>query len=481
MRSLDLVGTRKWFFLFSGALVVASLVLLAIPPTLRPGIEFTAGTTTLVRFEREVDQSALRAAYAELGHPEARIQSTGPREYLIRTSELRVPDSALIEVNPTAPPDEGPTAELGTVLLGAEGASGEIALRVFNFAVCDFGSEIERFNAGTEAVVFDEVHEADCVTDVEDAPAETDEAEDTEAAGESADDQPEPTGTPEAATDEAAEDPEPQDDGELLAYRVQVGGPEGATGFVAPGDTHAFLAPGEGRPEPEAPAEDLGERGEIEDALGKQFGRFEVLEFAAVSAVVSTQAVRNATIAVAVAAVFIMAYIIFAFSSVPRPVRYASAAIVALAHDTIIVLGAFSLFGKVFETEINLMFVTGLLTIIGFSVHDTIVIFDRVRENVRIAPQARFADNVNAALVQTLGRSLNTSITLVFTILALLWLGGSTIQSFLVVLLVGVIAGAYSSIGIAAQVLVAWDQGDFSRLLGRFRRGDESSEEAAAT
>jgi preprotein translocase subunit SecF len=490
MRSLDLVGTRKWFFLFSGALVVASLVLLTIPPTLRPGIEFTAGTTTLVRFEREVDQAALRAAYADLGHPEARIQSTGPREYLIRTSELRVPDSALIEVNPTATPDEGPTAELGTVLLGAEGAQGEIALRVFNFAVCDFGSEIERFDAGTEAIVFDEVHEADCVTDIENA-AETD---GTESSEDAADDEPEPTATPETATDEsegttpsddatdeATEDGQPEDDGELLAYRVQVGGAEGATGFVAPGDTHAFLAPGEGRPEPEAPAEDLGERGEIEDALGKQFGRFEVLEFASVSAVVSTQAVRNATIAVAVAAVFIMAYIIFAFSSVPRPVRYASAAIVALAHDTIIVLGAFSLFGKVFETEINLMFVTGLLTIIGFSVHDTIVIFDRVRENVRIAPQARFADNVNAALVQTLGRSLNTSITLVFTILALLWLGGSTIQSFLVVLLVGVIAGAYSSIGIAAQVLVAWDQGDFSRLLGRFRRGGESSEEPAAT
>ena len=288
---------------------------------------------------------------------------------------------------------------------------------------------------------------------------------------------PNATETPDATTEE-----EPtEDEGELLAYRVQVGGADGTTGFVAPADTHGFLAPGEGRAEPETPAEDLGERGEIESALAKQFGRFEVLEFAAVSAVVSTQAVRNATIAVAVAAVFIMAYIVFAFSSVPRPMRYASAAIVALAHDTIIVLGAFSLFGKVFEMEINLMFVTGLLTVIGFSVHDTIVIFDRVRENVRIAPQARFADSVNAALVQTLGRSLNTSITLVLTILALLWLGGSTIQPFLIVLLVGVIAGAYSSIAIAAQVLVAWDEGDFSRLLGRFRRGGESGEEPAAT
>ncbi|MXZ63305.1 MAG: hypothetical protein F4Y98_06855, partial [Chloroflexi bacterium] len=132
MRTLDLVGTRKWFFLFSGTLVVASLVLLAIPPTLRPGIEFTAGTTTLVRFERDVSQAALRTAYADLGHPKARIQSTGDREYLIRTSELRVPDNALIEVNPTPTPDDGPTAERGTGLLGADGAAGEVALRVFN-------------------------------------------------------------------------------------------------------------------------------------------------------------------------------------------------------------------------------------------------------------------------------------------------------------------------------------------------------------
>ena len=229
------------------------------------------------------------------------------------------------------------------------------------------------------------------------------------------------------------------------------------------------------RAAPETPAEDLGERGEIEDTLGKQFGRFEVLEFASVSAVVSKQAVRNAAVAVVIASLFIMGYIVFAFSSMPHPFRYAMAAIIALLHDVAIVLGAFSLFGKLFGIEINLMFVTGLLTIIGFSVHDTIVIFDRVRENVQRAPTAPLAENVNAALVQTLGRSLNTSITLLFTILALLWLGGSTIEAFLLVLLVGVIAGAYSSIAIAAQVLVAWEEGDLGRLLARFRRGRAAS------
>ena len=314
---------------------------------------------------------------------------------------------------------------------------------------------------GTEAVVFAEIR--GCDTPAEGAELGADE-----------DATPEPTATPEPADDEE------------LVYRVQVGGGGGVTGFIAAADTHDFRLPGAGEGEgadgaSDPAADDLGERGEIEQALEARFGPFEVLEFASVSAVVSKQAVRNASVAVVVAALFIMGYVVFAFSSVPRPFRYAAAAIIALAHDVIIVLGAFSLFGKLFGTEINLMFVTGLLTIIGFSVHDTIVVFDRIRENVRLAPTARFAENVNAALIQTLGRSLNTSVTLLFTILALLWLGGTTIQAFLLVLLVGVVAGAYSSIAIAAQVLVAWEEGDVPRLFARFRRRRTAEEEAIAT
>ena len=503
MRSFDLVSLRKWFFLFSGVLVVVSLVLLAIPPTLKPGIEFTAGTTTLVRFQRPVDQADLRAAYADLGHAEARLQSTGQNEYLIRTSELRVPNTALIEVVPSGPPIGvgQPTAEIGTALLGAEGAAGEIALRVFQFGeICDFGDEIASFPAGTEAVVFAEIRGCDTPADGTEVGAD-----DQATPGDAVDDAtPEPTAddaTPEPAADAPAGDDDDADadadadaddadaddadaDADELVYRVQVGGASGVTGFIAAADTHGFRAPGEGEGEGAETGDpagvDLGERGEIEEALEAQFGPFEVLEFASVSAVVSKQAVRNASVAVVVAALFIMGYVVFAFSSVPRPFRYAVAAIVALAHDVIIVLGAFSLFGKLFGTEINLMFVTGLLTIIGFSVHDTIVIFDRVRENVRLAPTARSAENVNAALIQTLARSINTSVTLLLTVLALLWLGGTTIQAFLLVLLVGVVAGAYSSIAIAAQVLVAWDEGDVPRLFDRFRRRS-AEEEATAT
>jgi preprotein translocase subunit SecF len=256
------------------------------------------------------------------------------------------------------------------------------------------------------------------------------------------------------------------------------------TGFIAAGDTNNFkqaaVTPTPGATAtptatvaPTAAAtpraQSPGERGDIETALQKRFGDFEVLEFSTVTPVVSSAGVRNASAAVAIAALFIMGYIAFAFASVPRPARYAACAIIATLHDVIIVLGAFSLFGKLFGVEVNLMFITGLLTVIGFSVHDTIVVFDRIRENVRLAPSAPLTENVNAALVQTLGRSLNTSTTVLLTVVAMLLLGGNSIREFLLVLLVGIISGTYSSVGVAAQLLVSWEEGDFARLLGRRR------------
>lgn len=448
MRDVDLVSIRQRFFIVSLALIVFSLVLLAIPPTLRPGIEFTAGTTTLLRFEGDVSQSNLRNIYAELGHDEARIQSTGDQgEFLIRTSELHVPDSALIEVVPVAP--DSSVIDFGYVYLGAEGTEGEVSLRAFHFGdTCDFGIEIAAVPVGTEARVFEQVYGCTVITPKDDVSA---------------------------LLKAPADSSDRKSDG-IVAYRVQAvvdSTQDIVTGFIAPSDTYGLLPSENDDSSVGSSSEgvDLGERGVIESELEARLGAFEVLEFASVSAVVSKRAVRNATVAVAVAALFIMGYVVFAFSSMPHPFRYAVAAIIALLHDVIIVLGVFSLFGKLFGIEINLMFVTGLLTVIGFSVHDTIVVFDRVRENVRLAPAAPFTENVNASLVQTLGRSLNTSITLLITILALLWLGGSTIQSFLLVLVVGVIAGAYSSIAIAAQVLVAWENRDLQRLFSRVRGG----------
>jgi preprotein translocase subunit SecF len=143
------------------------------------------------------------------------------------------------------------------------------------------------------------------------------------------------------------------------------------------------------------------------------------------------------------------------------------AAVVAAQHDAVFILGAFSIFGKLFDTEINTMFITGILTVIGFSVHDTIVVFDRIRENVSRYPDAPFDEIVNASLTETVARSINTSFTVVITVVSLLVLGGSGIDSLLVALLLGIVAGTYSSIFIASQILVSWEDGDFARIYRR--------------
>jgi preprotein translocase subunit SecF len=209
------------------------------------------------------------------------------------------------------------------------------------------------------------------------------------------------------------------------------------------------------------------EREGIEDALEDRFGALTVRDFASVSEIVSREIARDATIAVVAAAVGILLYIIWAFRHLPKPWRYGICAIIAVLHDTLVVVGAFSIFGKVFGMEINTMFITGLLTIIGFSVHDTIVVFDRIRENITRNPGVELPEIVNASLTETLARSLNTSLTLVLTIGALLMLGGVTIQSFLLVLLIGVVSGTYSSIFVAAQLLVSWEEGDVLRIFQR--------------
>ena len=195
----------------------------------------------------------------------------------------------------------------------------------------------------------------------------------------------------------------------------------------------------------------------------------QVLSFDLVSPVVASETAINALWAVLAAAVGIFFYVWWAFRSVASPFRYGAAAIIALIHDAVIVIGVFAILGKLLDIEVNTMFLVALLTVIGYSVNDTIVVFDRLRENVLLYPNRGFADVVNLSISETLGRSLNTSLTLLFVLLALFLFGGSTIRSFLLVLLIGVVAGTYSSIGIASQVLVAWEYGDFGRLFRRLR------------
>ena len=218
---------------------------------------------------------------------------------------------------------------------------------------------------------------------------------------------------------------------------------------------------------------DLGNQGKdvVDAELTKITGDTPItLETATVGSSVAEGTVRNAIIAVAVAALFVMLYIMYAFRTVPGSYRYAVSAVIALVHDVLIVLGIFAVLGAVFNAQVNAIFIVGILTVIGYSVNDTIVIFDRVRENVLLVPSRDFRMTVNASIRESIIRSLGTSITTATVIMAMLLFGGQSLRDFLIVLLLGVIVGTYSSIFIAAQVLVSWDEGALQRITSRLPR-----------
>ena len=225
-----------------------------------------------------------------------------------------------------------------------------------------------------------------------------------------------------------------------------------------------------------------GEIDQIEAGLREKFGSLNRKDFSTVSSTVSSEIARNATLAVLAACVAILIYISIVFRQVPNPWRYGTAAIVAVMHDAVLVLGLFAILGEFRGTEVDTAFITALLTVIGFSVHDTIVVFDRIRETVTNDPYIPFEEAVNASMTETLARSINTSFVVVLTVLAMLLIGGVTIRNFLIVLLVGIVSGTYSSVGIAAQLLVAWENKDLQRFWRRLRGGGggKVSDEAPA-
>jgi preprotein translocase subunit SecF len=209
------------------------------------------------------------------------------------------------------------------------------------------------------------------------------------------------------------------------------------------------------------------ERFTLEQQLNQRFGSLEVLTFDSVSPLLAAEVVQKSILAVLAACLGIMLYLWFAFRSVDRPWRYGACAVAALIHDAILLIGTFSLIGRFFPFEFDALFITATLTVIGFSVHDTIVVFDRVRENLMRAPGAPFEEVVNHALSQTLVRSLGTSITTLLVMVALLLFGGVTIRPFVLALVIGVVSGTYSSIFNASMLLVVWENGELTRVFRR--------------
>lgn len=202
----------------------------------------------------------------------------------------------------------------------------------------------------------------------------------------------------------------------------------------------------------------------LQEELQADFGSAELVRLETVGPTVGRELLQKALIAIVLATVFIVLYIAWSFRSVPKPAnsfRFGIAAIAALIHDVLMVVGLFSILGHFLHVEVDSLFITALLTVIGFSVHDTIVVFDRIRENLRRYPDQDFAKIANDSVLQTMVRSMSTSLTVVLTLLAVLLLVGpisDQLKWFVVALLVGIISGTYSSIFNATPLLVLWQE-----------------------
>jgi preprotein translocase subunit SecF len=197
---------------------------------------------------------------------------------------------------------------------------------------------------------------------------------------------------------------------------------------------------------------------QVLDALRTTFGAVQRESLQTVGETVSAESTRSAVIAVIGACVAILVYLTLAFRRAPHPIRYGICAILAMLHDVLLVVGVASILGVTIGLEVDALFLTALLTVISFSVHDTIVVFDRIRENlINRRPGENFNDIVNHSIVQTLPRSINTQLTSLFSLVALLLFGGATIQNFVLILMIGLLSGTYSSIFNAAQLLVVWE------------------------
>ncbi|MCL4353088.1 protein translocase subunit SecF [Patescibacteria group bacterium] len=207
---------------------------------------------------------------------------------------------------------------------------------------------------------------------------------------------------------------------------------------------------------------DTSQNSLLMDALRSRLGKFKEEDYETIGPIIGSETTKNALTAVLIASVFIVVYIAWAFREIPKPAssfRFGICAIAALLHDVLVVTGIFSILGHFFAVEVDSLFFTAILTVIGFSVHDTIVVFDRIRENLKRMGAGRpFSAIVNDSILQTLDRSLNTSLTVLLVLFALLLFGGESTKWFVTALIIGVVSGTYSSIFNASPLLVVWQE-----------------------
>jgi preprotein translocase subunit SecF len=218
-----------------------------------------------------------------------------------------------------------------------------------------------------------------------------------------------------------------------------------------------------------------GDQERVLNGLRARYGEVTRERLETVGAVLSQESTRNAIVAVLLASLAIMVYLTWAFRQAPNPLRYGVCSVIAMFHDVVLMVGLAAILGVFFQVEVDVLFVTALLTILAFSVHDKIVVFDRIRENLlKRRSNETFDEIVNHSIVQTLPRSINTQLTPLLTLTALLLFGGETIRNFVIVQLIGLLSGTYSSIFIAPQLLVMWEHSEWRTWFGGRKRNEEA-------
>jgi preprotein translocase SecF subunit len=364
----DVIGKRRWFYLFSALLTIPGLIFILLSPFTDAGLQLTIDYTGGTRWEIKFTDPNVTPAQVEEVFAENDLDATAIRTESGFIEIKTEPIGLVVEPTPSAAPSPS----------GSPGASG---------------------SAG-------------------------------------------PSGSPAPSTSPAASptaSPSASPSPGASASPGTSASPEPSASPVAPsGNT-------------ELPTD--GKLGEMVVALESRLGEIdEQRSLTTIGAVVSSDLLRQALILIVVGSLGIVSWITYRF----RDVKFGVTALVSLLHDVVVVVGAFAILGTFFHVEIDALFVTAMLTVIGFSVHDTIVVFDRIRENKARHLGEPFDEIVNHSILQTFARSIMTSLTVVLTLLALFLFGGSAISDFVLALLIGIMIGTYSSIFVASPLLVDW-------------------------
>ena len=406
---LDIIGKRRWFFLFSGIIVVPGLFFILLGPItggkagLQFSIDYTGGTQWEIRFkDPTVTAAKVKDVIAAQGH-ESQVQTASDGYLLVKT----VPLGLIAGPTTTPAPSASPVAS-GSPAQSAAASAATSASPAASTSPAASASAAAAASASPSAASASPAASASAAVAASTSPAASAAASASAAA---------------VASASPAASPSPS--------------PSPSPTPIPGGVTRT------------------GEVGTLVTALEAALGPIDSQRsLTTVGPVIGAELTQQAILLVFIGSLGILAWMTFRF----RDFRFGMTALAALVHDVIVVVGIFAILGTFLKTEVDGLFVTAMLTIIGFSVHDTIVVYDRIRENRARHAGENFSSIVNHSILQTLARSINTSLTVVFTLTALLLFAGSSIQTFILALLIGITSGTYSSIFNAAPLLTVWEE-----------------------